>query len=973
MVATPQSLHEFVNYRLQYITGRERSQAQVFLDRFFQAFGHQGALQAGAEYEVAIKKGSNKGKTGFADLVWKPRVLIEMKKQGEDLGKHYRQAFNYWTRIVPNRPRYVMLCNFDQFWIYDFDNQVDEPVDIINLEQLPERSSAFGFMGLEQKNSVFQNNQVEVTKETARKMGELCEILKQRGTDEGFSILAAQRLVLQCVLAMFAEDRGMLPPDMFINCIQDCLGGKSSYDVLGGLFQEMNRPGISPAGQYKGVDYFNGGLFATIHPIELTKEELSYLDSAARENWKQIRPAIFGNIFEGTSNKKERHAHGMHFTSEADIMKIVKPTISNYWDAKIEATNSIPELNSLQLELQNYRVLDPACGSGNFLYLAYQELKEIEKSLLDKISSRRRSETDKQQLQMGLVTPLQFYGMDINPFAVELAKVTMTIAKKVAIDKLDLTERELPLDTLDNNIVCQDALFSEWVKADAIIGNPPFLGGNRLRSELGDKYVEEIFKKFTNVKGQVDLCSYWFRLAHENINETGRIGLVGTNSISQGQSKAAALNYITQNNGYIHEAVSTQPWSGEAKVHVSIINWIYEKPNKYFLDNQEVVYINSSLTVTVDVSQEKSLRINSNKCFEGVKPTGKNFYVSETTVTEWIAKDSKNGNILKLAISASDLTDSCYVKPSRWIIDFENMSLEDVSEYKLPIEHVRTYVKPEREKNRERIMREKWWRFKRTNEKMRTDIASLSSSYLAIPRHSKWYVFLPVEKNCLPNDSIDVVASEDFYILGILTSYAHRLWIKAQSSTLGQGIRYTPKTCFETFPFPQNPGAGASCKSVSGKGVSGKGERPKGLASASPFAPTEQIRNKTIELHQYRTEQMERKQWGITQLYNAYFHEPASKLYQLHQELDKLVIQAYNFKADDDILAKLLELNSEVAAKEKRGEKVIGAESPYEDEMLEDIRNTVIKAQDFQEELTEFIEMAEKQVGETIVRAESPD
>ena len=327
MVATPQSLHEFVNYRQQYITGRERSQAQVFLDRFFQAFGHQGALQAGAEYEVAIAKGSNKGRTGFADLVWKPRVLIEMKKQGEDLGKHYRQAFNYWTRIVPNRPRYVMLCNFDQFWIYDFDNQVDEPVDIINLEQLPERSSAFGFMGLEQKNPVFQNNQVEVTKETARKMGKLCEILKQRGEKEGFSILAAQRLVLQCVLAMFAEDRGMLPTDMFINCIQDCLGGKSSYDVLGGLFQEMNRPGVSPAGTYKGVDYFNGGLFATIHPIELTKEELNYLDSAARENWKQIRPAIFGNIFEGTTNKKERHAHGMHFSSEADIMKIVKPTI----------------------------------------------------------------------------------------------------------------------------------------------------------------------------------------------------------------------------------------------------------------------------------------------------------------------------------------------------------------------------------------------------------------------------------------------------------------------------------------------------------------------------------------------------------------------------------------------------------------------------------------------------------------------
>ena len=698
MVATPQSLHEFVNFRLQYISGKERSQAQIFLDKFFQAFGHQGALQAGAEYEVAIKKGSKKGKTGFADLVWKPRVLIEMKKQGEDLGKHYRQAFNYWTRIVPNRPRYVMLCNFDRFWIYDFDNQVDEPVDIIEIEKLPERSSAFGFMELEQQDSIFHNNQVEVTKETARKMGELCEILKQRGNSEGFSTLAAQRLVLQCVLAMFAEDLGLLPPDMFISCIQDCLGGKSSYDVLGGLFQEMNRKGITPAGRYRGVDYFNGGLFAKVHPIELTKEELNYLDAAARENWKRVRPAIFGNIFEGTANHQERHAYGMHFTSEADIMKIVKPTITNYWDAKIDAANTIAELNSLQLELQDYRVLDPACGSGNFLYLAYQELKEIEKSLLNKISSRRRSSTGKQQMQMGLVTPLQFYGMDINPFAVELAKVTLTIAKKVAIDKLNLTEQELPLDTLDSNIVCQDALFTPWVKANAIIGNPPFLGGHRLRSELGDEYVEKVFNKFSNVKDQVDLCSYWFRLAQDNIDETGRVGLVGTNSISQGKSRKATLDYVTNNNGYIHEAISTQPWSGEAKVHVSIVNWSYEQPKQYFLDDKPVEIINSSLQSHKDISIAKSLQSNLNKCFSGVIPVGKGFLLNEQQVKKWIEKDSKNREVLKLFSMGSNLAKNVYGKPTRWIIDFKDMNIEEASEYLLPFEHLKTEVKPERSK-----------------------------------------------------------------------------------------------------------------------------------------------------------------------------------------------------------------------------------------------------------------------------------
>ncbi len=472
MTTTVESLQEFIDFCQQHITGKERKEAQIFLDRFFRAFGHKGALEAGATYEEAITKGSKKGKTGFADLVWKPRVLIEMKKRGEDLSKHYPQAFEYWSRLVPNRPRYVLLCNFDQFWIFDFDLQIDEPVDRVNLNDLKNRVSAFNFMEVGNRTPIFQNNQVEITETAARRMGELFQLLKKRGHKSGFDELTAQRFILQCVLAMFAEDRGLLPRDLFISCVQECLNGGNSYDVLGGLFQQMNQPGITPAGKYQGVDYFNGGLFSIIHPIELTNKELEFLDVAARQDWSKIRPAIFGNIFEGTANAEERHTYGMHFTSEADIMKIVRPTISRYWEEKIEQAGTIGELNTLQLELQQYKVLDPACGSGNFLYVAYQELKRIEQLLIEKIANRRRSASD--QLQISFVTPKQFYGMDINPFAVELARVTLMIARKVAIDKFNLTEASLPLDTLDSNIICADALFTDWQKADAIIGNPPF-------------------------------------------------------------------------------------------------------------------------------------------------------------------------------------------------------------------------------------------------------------------------------------------------------------------------------------------------------------------------------------------------------------------------------------------------------------------------------------------------------------------
>ncbi|BAU66857.1 DNA modification methyltransferase related protein [Stanieria sp. NIES-3757] len=917
MVATPHSLQEFVNFRLQYITGEERKQAQIFLERFFQAFGHQGSFEAGAEYEVAIQKASRKGKTGFADLVWKPRVLIEMKKQGENLGKHYRQAFDYWTRLVPQRPKYVILCNFDEFWIFNFDLQLDDPVDIVPLNHLPERAGAFGFMELEEKTPVFRNNQVEVTEKAARKMGELCEILKHRGKKEGFDTLAAQRLILQCVLAMFAEDRGLLPRDLFVSCIQDCLNGKSSYDVLGGLFREMNQPGITPAGRYKGVDYFNGGLFASIHPIELTKEELNYLEAAAKEDWHKIRPAIFGNIFEGTANQKERHAFGMHYTSEADIMKIVRPTITRYWEEKIESANTIKELNTLQLELQDYKVLDPACGSGNFLYLAYQELKQIESSLLTKISSLRKSDTLKQQVQIGLVTPQQFYGMDINPFAVELAKVTLTIAKKVAIDKLNLTERDLPLDSLDSNIVCADALFTPWVKANAIIGNPPFLGGKILRQELGNEYTEKVYKEFKEVKGQPDFCTLWFRKAHDNLDENGRVGFVGTNSITQNVSRTASLDYIVNNGGYIHEAISSQVWSGEANVHVSIVNWSKQKPEKLFLDDLSVKRISTSLKNETSVHSAKQLKANKNFSFESCALAGKGFIISEAEAKEWINKDSKNQDVLKPMLDGKSLIDLHLKKD--WVIDFNDMSLEEACDYKLPFQRVQEKVKPERDLNRRKARKMNWWKYGEKRPAMRKALTGLSC-YFAIPKVAKYIIFSPVDVSILPCEANMVIASDDYYILGILNSNVHQLWVKAQSSTLKGDTRYTNTTCFETFPFPQY-----SYLDGSDRNDFGKGERR--------FAPTgtiiEQIRNKTIELHQYRTEQMENKQWGITQLYNKFFHEPASKLYQLHQQLDALVMQAYGFKADDNILEKLLELNLELAVKEQRGEKVIGIDDNY--------------------------------------------
>ncbi|MGI0479559.1 DNA methyltransferase [Geminocystis sp. CENA526] len=952
------NLEKFIAFCQQHITGQERKEAQIFLDRFFQAFGYDGALEAGAKYEEAIKKGSKKKNTGFADLVWKPKLLIEMKKRGEDLSKHYAQAFEYWSRLVPDRPRYVILCNFDEFWIFDFDLQLDEPVDTVSIEDLGKRYSAFNFMARVESKPIFNNNQVDVTEKAGRRLGELFQILQQRlnfrtptpnsggettekvptlgdlgannlshsqgnrpptpnfggettekvptlGDLGANPILKIQRFILQCVLAMFAEDRGLLPDSLFLRCVEECLEGASSYDILGGLFREMNHQGVTPAGKYQGVEYFNGGLFSIVDSIELTKPELEILATVARQDWSKIRPAIFGNIFEGTVNAKERHSYGMHYTSEADIMKIVRPTISKYWEELIDSANTVKELTNLQLKLQEYKILDPACGSGNFLYVAYQELKRIEQLLLDKIKEKTKGKN--QQINISFVTPNQFYGMDINPFAVELAKVTLMIARKVAIDKFNLTEPALPLDSLDNNIICTDALFTDWIKADAIIGNPPFLGGKQIRKEFGDDYAEKVYRKFKEVKGQPDFCVYWFRKSHDNLGKNHRIGLVATNSISQNIGRDASLDYIVNNNGYIYEAFTHQKWSGDAKVYVNIVNWCYEKPTEYYLNNQLVKQINSSLTISVDVSQAQKLNSNKNLAFKGVSPCGKGFIITEKETQKWINQNSIYQRVIKPFLDAKDLARNPNGKPSRWIIDFDNLTLEEASNYPLAFERVKKTIPEERKNNRNEKLKVNWWQYEGNRLNMRDVIKNLSF-YLAIPRVSKWFIFLPINSEILPSDLTVIVASDDFYILGILTSNIHRLWVKAQSSTLGETLRYTNTTCFETFPFPTCPHAPNS------GGV--RKEKVPNFGDKGAVKIMQQIRDKMIELHDYRTEQMNKKSWGITQLYNAFFNEPSSKLYQLHQQLDKLVMKAYNFDENGDILEQLLNLNIAISKRE---------------------------------------------------------
>ena len=418
---------------------------------------------------------------------------------------------------------------------------------------------------------------------------------------------------------------------------------------------------------------------------------------------------------------------------------------------------------------------------------------------------------------------------------------------------------------------------------------------NLIRFESRQKNLSQ----FPEVEGQPDFCVFWFRKAADVLGEKGRAGLVGTNSIAQVSGRRASLDYVVNQGGIIHHAVSTQEWSGEAAVHVSIVNWSKQEPKKRVLDDQEVAIISSSLTAEVSVASALPLKVNQGMSFQSCELAGKGFIITEAEAQAWIKADPKNAEVLKPMIDGKNLIHA--YQPLNWVIDFNDMSLEKASEYLLPFQRVKLLVKPERDKNRRNSRRIYWWQFGEKRPAMRRALEGLNC-YFALPKIAKWVMFTPVNIHILPCEANMVIASEDFYLLGLLTSQVHQIWVKAQRSTLKSDTRYTNTTCFETFPLPQQV-------------------KPELI---------QKIRATTEALHHYRTEQIQQKQWSITKLYNEYFQETASQLYKLHHQLDRLVLEAYGFTNTDNLLNQLLALNLDLAEQEKQGLPIIGA-SHYRD------------------------------------------
>jgi hypothetical protein len=874
--------------------GTERSEAQTFCNELLGCYGTD--RKSVARFEERTDEG------GFIDMIWPEVCLVEMKRPSEadKLASHREQALHYWMEVSKQAgesglkaPEWIVVCAFERFEVLDPDAGWDRPVDSFPLAELPERLSSLKFLAEEEP--YFRSSQADLSREAVVALTDLYARLRDRRASD---LDTLRIFILQVVWAMFAEDLGLIQNNVLSRVLEGLIkdNSRSSADELGLLFRYLAEPDPRPAkgSLYEGTPFANGGLFVRPAQVHLEPGELETLLRTCNLNWRLVEPAIFGAILQGALGRDKQWALGAHYTAEADIMKVVKPTVIEPWSARIEGLSSAADAEAAWRDLMSYVVLDPACGSGNFLYVAYREIRRLELRLRKRLAELRAAEGMSAQEEMEFFPISNMRGFEIEVFAAELARVTLWMGHKLAAEDLrehGLNEPTLPLVDL-SGIRRAHALRTEWPEADAIIGNPPYHGSNTLRSEVGDDEVDFLKQEFKI--GVKDYSVYWFRKAQERLRPGGRAGLVATNSVTQNRNRRPSLEWITENGGIITDAISTQDWTGEAAVDVSIVNWVKcpdAPPDHYELDGVPVGGITPSLRPHgMDVTEADSLQRNRGFAFQGPIPVGAGFVIDDDTAAGLLSRpDADYATVVRPYLTSQDIAEDPRQRPRRWVIDFGTRSLEEASHWPAALEIVEREVKPFRMKNRDKRFREFWWRFGRPRGEMREALAPLSR-YIAGTRHGVRFYFCWCAHPTMASDATNVFAFDQDYALGVLSSGIHAAWAMALSSTLEDRPRYTPTSAFETFPWP--------------------------VADSDERRPIEAACRALLET---RSKLCGERAIGLTKLYNELEDGMHKELRSAHRDLDHAVAAAYAWPASvvdnpQESNRRLLQLNKVIAA-----------------------------------------------------------
>ncbi len=908
-------------------------------------------------YEKGAIKDS--GKNGWADVWKRDHFGWENKKTGGNLTRALAQLREYAGHL--GNPPLLVVCDRERIEIHTvFRGYPDEPRTIL-LPDIgePQNMQILRWVFTDPDKLKPLKSDAAITAEASNEFSTLAMAMRQRGIKP--QVVA--HFLTQCIFCMFAEDEGLLNATVtddihiFTNILKAAhKDTKKAANSLQRLFSAMQQQG----GQYGSDDihWFNGGLFKKIDIPELTESDLTVLFNAANNlDWRAIDPTIFGTLFErGLDPKKERTPLGAHYTDVATIKKIIDPLITEplvaKWQtvkaemlefaAKEKAVKTVAakklhhkaaqDLYHGYLEqLRNFRVLDPACGSGNFLYLSLHALKDLEHvAQLD-------AEALGFQKQLLLSTGTDnVLGMEINEYAAELARVTVWIGDLQWSQRNGrLFDKNPILRSLDG-IQHKDALLNpdgtetKWAKADVIIGNPPFLGDKKMLKELGDDYVAALRKCYKGrVAGGADLVCYWFEKARKQI-ETGKTqaaGFVSTNSIRGGSNRTVLDNICKKYP--IFEAWSDEDWfDNGAAVRVSMVCFGKNESKTTRLNGQTVAVIHADLTAgngeeNTNITQAKILLENAKTSFIGTQKNGA-FDVAGEMAREWLKQPNPNGKpnseFVKPWSNGMDITRR---SSDTWIVDFGvSMTEADASLFELPFEHILENVKPVRIGKREEKANEKWWIHQRSRPELRKALAPLKR-FICTPRVSKHRVFVWLDMSVLPDCATVAIAKDDDTTFGILHSRFHELWSLGLCTFLEDRTRYTPTTCFETFPFPNGltPADNAENVAISDAAIKLNQLREAWLNPEiwvdwviSPQEETAGFPKRPIAKVGHEADLKKRT---LTNLYNL----KPSWLKSAHETLNLAVARAYGWDdytpemADEEILRRLLKLNLERAGK----------------------------------------------------------
>ena len=830
------SVAEFVR-KWQRVELTERSASQQHFLDLCELLDHLKPAEADPVGEwFTFERGASKhgGGDGWAD-VWKRGFFgWEYKGKHKDLDAAYDQLLKY--REALENPPLLVVCDMDRFIIRTNFTNTPTQVYEFSLDDLAEPRN------LEILRSVFHDfeklrpgaTSEAITEEAASRVAGIAQKLRERG----FEAEQVARFLDRVVFCLFAEDIDLLPSMVFTKVLERSRRDPNRFvSLTSQLFEAMAQGGDFGV---ESIRYFNGHLFKDVDVLELTDQELEALCEAAALDWSAVDPSVLGTLFERGLDPSKRSQLGAHYTSREDIEMLVEPVVlaplRREWQetrtlcenlfltgkkfpkgnekppAKAQRTKGYNEakmlIRTFLHRIAGVKVLDPACGSGNFLYVTLQKLKDLEKDVIIWATNHNIPGFFPQ------VGPWQLYGIEINRYAFELAQMAVWIGflQWTRTNGFPLTDRPVlrPMDTFE----CRDAILDlsdsenpcepQWPSVDFIVGNPPFLGVKFLRRELGDGYVEQLFKLYRNrIPNSSDLCCYWFEKAraHVETSHCHQAGLLATQGI-RGRANRRVLERIKET-GDIFFAVSDRPWVLDgANVHVSMVAFDNGAEESRVLDSETVISIHANLTSGADTTKARALRANSGLAYYSDVKAGA-FDLTHEEAQKYLLAPNANGrptsDVLVPWINGSDVLRRWR---SQWIVDFGEKPIELAAGYDSVFGIVKTQVQPQRSTVKRKRYKELWWLHAEPCMVMRAAVAALSR-YVVTAQTSKHRVFQWFSWPVLPDHTVIAFASEEDYMFGILHSTHHEIWALRLGTRLETRPRYTPSTCFETFPLPE--------------------------------------------------------------------------------------------------------------------------------------------------------------------------